>query len=262
LEFQQTLNFSKKDDKLEYLNLWETLQLRSAQGWNALKKKILFVEDELSLQKSLSYILEKEGYCVISCNKGEDAIKFAAKENPDLILLDLVLPGIDGFEVCKILKRNPSTENILIIMLTGKSLIQDIANGLQQFADDYITKPFEPVILLARIQAVLRRKFKSKEEPHPILRFNSLIINTDAREVTIMGEKIDLTRSEFDLLLLLASKPNYVYSRSQILDHIRQDDYELTERIVDYLIAGVRKKISSAGQLIETIRGIGYKFKI
>lgn len=224
--------------------------------------KILFVEDELSLQKSIAYILEKEGYSVITTNNGEEAVKLAFKENPDLILLDLVLPGIDGFEVCEILKRNQQTANTFVVMLTGKRMVEDVTRGLGQYADDYITKPFEPAILIARLKAILRRKSKSTEEHSPVIRFNQLTIDTGGREVTIGGEPVELTRTEFDLLLLLARSPNIVFSRAKVLDHIRRDDYELTERIVDYQVSGLRKKLSPAGQFIETVRGIGYKFKV
>ena len=227
-----------------------------------MKTKILFVEDEVSLQKSIAYILEKEGFSVTAVNTGEDAVKSAIKENPDLILLDLMLPGIDGFEVCEILKRNPRTANIYIVMLTGKRMVEDITKGLGQFADDYITKPFEPAILIARIQAILRRKLKTGEKENRLIRFGELTIDTAGREVTAGGERLDLTRTEFDLLLLLARNPNIVFSRAKILDHIRQDDYELTERIVDYQVSGLRKKLTPAGQFIETVRGIGYKFKV
>lgn len=227
-----------------------------------MKTKILFVEDELSLQKSIAYILEKEGFSVITANNGEEAVKSALKETPDLILLDLVLPGIDGFEVCKILKRNPTTANIFIVMLTGKRMVEDITRGLSQYADDYITKPFEPAILIARVRAVLRRKLKTTADQKRVLRFNNLTIDIQGREVAIDGEPVDLTRTEFDLLLLLARSPNIVFSREKVLDHIRQNDYELTERVVDYQVSGLRKKLSPAGQFIETVRGIGYKFKV
>lgn len=227
-----------------------------------MKTKILFVEDELSLQKSIAYILEKEGFSVITSNNGEEAVKLALKENPDLILLDLVLPGIDGFEVCRILKRNPSTANIFIIMLTGKRMVEDITKGLTQYADDYITKPFEPAILIARIQAILRRKLKTAEDHKRLLRYNNLTIDIQGREVAVGGEPVELTRTEFDLLLLLARNPNIVFTRAKVLDHIRQNDYELTERIVDYQVSGLRKKLTSAGRFIETVRGVGYKFKV
>ncbi len=226
--------------------------------------KILFVEDEVSLQKSIAYILEKEGFSVTTTRTGEEAVRLAAKEKPDLLLLDLMLPGIDGFEVCKILKRDPQTARIFIIMLTGKGLITDITKGLAQYADDYITKPFEPAILIARIQAVLRRKLKSDttDTQTNILNFNRLTIDLNAHELRIDGETVDLTKTEFDLLVLLARKPNIVFSRAQVLDYIRIDNYDVTERIVDYQVSGLRKKLAPLGRFIETVRGVGYKFRV
>lgn len=228
----------------------------------AVKTKILFVEDELSLQKSIAYILEKEGFTVITCSTGEEATQLAVTENPDLILLDLMLPGIDGFEVCKVLKRKPQTANIYIVMLTGKRMVEDIAKGLQEYADDYITKPFEPAILIARLHAILRRKLKTAEVDHRVIRVRDLTITPESREVTVAGEVVELTKTEFDMLLLLARNPNIVFSREKVLEYIRQDDYELSERVVDYQIVGLRKKLGSESQYIETVRGIGYKFKV
>lgn len=223
---------------------------------------ILFVEDEITLRKSVAYILEHEGYRIITTSSGEEAVKLAQTRQPDLMLLDLVLPGIDGFEVCKRLKRNPGTADMFIVMLTGKRLVSDVVRGLKDYADDYITKPFEPEILLARIQAVLRRKLKSVAfNSSCSLEFPQLTIRLDAHEVSMEGEIIRLTKTEFDLLVLLAGKPNIVFSRVQVLDHIREDNYDITERVVDYQVSGLRKKLGKAGDCIETVRGIGYKFK-
>ncbi len=227
-----------------------------------MKSKILFVEDEVSLQKSIAYILEKEGFSIITTRTGEEAVRLASKEKPDLLLLDLMLPGIDGFEVCKILKRDPQTARIFIIMLTGKGLVTDITMGLARYADDYITKPFEPAILIARIHAVLRRKLKNNDTEPNLLCFNRLTIDLNARELRIDEEIVDLTKTEFDLLVLLARKPNIVFSRAQVLDHIREDNYDVTERIVDYQVSGLRKKLSIGGRFIETVRGVGYKFRV
>lgn len=227
-----------------------------------MKSKILFVEDEISLQKSIAYILEKEGFTVLTTRTGEEAVRLAQKEKPDLLLLDLVLPGIDGFEVCKILKKDAQTSRIFIIMLTGKKLITDITRGLENYADDYITKPFEPAILIARIHAMLRRKFKCDNSAPELLCYGPMSIDLNARELRIDGEIIELTKTEFDLLTLMARKPNIVFSRAQVLDHIRDDNYEVTDRIVDYQISGLRKKLSQCGHFIETVRGIGYKFRI
>jgi two-component system, OmpR family, alkaline phosphatase synthesis response regulator PhoP len=227
-----------------------------------MKSKILFVEDEVSLQKSIAYILEKEGFSIITTRTGEEAVRLASKEKPDLLLLDLILPGIDGFEVCKILKRDPQTARIFIIMLTGKGLLTDITRGLAQYADDYITKPFEPAILIARIHAVLRRKRNDDNVKSNFLNFDRITIDLNAHELRIDGEIVELTKTEFDLLALLARKPNIVFSRARVLDCIREDNYDVTERIVDYQVSGLRKKLSPGGRFIETVRGVGYKFKV
>jgi two-component system phosphate regulon response regulator PhoB len=226
------------------------------------KAKILVIEDDVSLQKSLAFILEKEGFKVLSTQTGEEAIIIARKENPDLILLDLILPGIDGYKVCHILRRDPQTANILIIILTGKRKLEDIVLGLEEYADDYIIKPFEPQILIARIHALLRRKIKSANKGQNTLEFDGLTIKLEAYEVLVGGEKIDLTKTEFDILSLLAGKPNRVFTRSRILDFVREDNYSITERVVDYQITGIRKKLGTARKYIQTVRGVGYKFEV
>jgi len=226
-----------------------------------LKVKILLVEDDVSLQKSLAFILEKEGFKVLSTQTGEEAIIIARKEKPDLMLLDVVLPGIDGYKVCHILKKDPQTASIFIIMLTGKRKLEDIVLGLKEYADDYVIKPFEPQILIARIHALLRRKNKSEDDKRNTLEFDGLTIKLDAYEVIVDGEKLDLTKTEFDILSLLAGKPNQVFTRSRILDHVREDNYSITERVVDYQITGIRKKLGKARKYIRTVRGVGYKFE-
>ena len=227
---------------------------------NPSKPKVLCVEDDVNLQKNISFILWKEGYDVFSAQTGEDAIQLARREKPALILLDLVLPGIDGLKVCGILKKDPATSDILIIMVTGKKRVEDIVLGLKSYADDYIIKPFEPQVLLARIQAVLRRKISSVSDPKLVLEIDGLVINRGAYEVFTNGQKIDLSKTEFDILVLLAGKPNQVFTRSRILDSVREDGYSITERVVDYHVTGLRKKLGRAKKYIHTIRGVGYKF--
>jgi two-component system phosphate regulon response regulator PhoB len=215
----------------------------------------------VSLQKSLAFILEKEGFKVLSTQTGEEAVIITRKEKPDLILLDIILPGIDGYKVCQILKKNPQTADIFIILLTGKRKLEDIVLGLKEYADDYIIKPFEPQILIARIHALLRRKNKTENSDRNIMEFDGLMIKLDAYEVFVNGEKIDLTKTEFDILSLLAGKPNQVFTRSRILDYVREDNYSITERVVDYQITGIRKKLGKARKYIQTVRGVGYKFE-
>ncbi len=224
------------------------------------KVKILCVEDDVNLQKSLSFILWREGYEVVAAQTGEEALELARKEKPDLILLDLILPGIDGYRVSSVLKKNPLTVDILIMMLTAKKRVEDIVFGLKEYADDYITKPFEPEILLARIKALLRRKAKQGDKEKTILEIDDLVINRDAYEVFLGSKKIGLSKTEFDILALMAGKPNQVFTRSRILDHVREDGYPITERVVDYHITGLRKKLGQARKYIQTVRGVGYKF--
>lgn len=225
--------------------------------------KILFVEDDESLLSSISYILKKEGFDVCEARTGIQAIEKTKKEKPDLILLDLILPDIDGFKVCETLKREKIAPDAFIIMATGKNLVEDIIKGLSTYADDYITKPYHPEVLLARIQALFRRKLKLSritEDKGEILSFGELEINFDAHCVLISGSQVRLTKTEFDILYLLAKKPDRVFSREQIIDSIRGEDYAVTGRIVDFQISSLRKKLGETGEHIETVFGVGYKF--
>lgn len=224
------------------------------------KPKILCVEDDVNLLKSLTFILWREGYEVLCSQTGEDALELARREKPDLILLDLMLPGIDGHRVSSLLKKDPVTAGMLVIMVTAKKRVEDIVQCLKDSADDYITKPFEPQVLLARIQAVLRRKVRADEDQKSILEIDGLVINRGAYEVLAGGRKIALTRTEFEILALLAAKPNQVFTRSRILDNVREDGYPITDRIVDYHVTGLRKKLGGAKKYIHTVRGVGYKF--
>jgi DNA-binding response OmpR family regulator len=224
------------------------------------KAKILCVEDDLGLQKSISYILWKEGYQVHCAGTGEEGVEWARREKPDLALIDLVLPGIDGHRVCGILKKDPATSGIPLIIVTAKKRVEEIAASLRNHADDYITKPFEPEILLARIHALLRRNGHSEDRETQILEVDDLVIDRSAYEVRVSGRKIGLSKTEFEILSLIAGKPNQVFTRSRILDHVREDGYPSTERVVDYHVAGLRKKLGRAGTYVRTVRGVGYKF--
>jgi two-component system alkaline phosphatase synthesis response regulator PhoP len=221
--------------------------------------RILFIEDDDNLRKSLSFILQREGYTVASAGTGVGGLRLAQADPPDLVLLDLRLPDMDGFAVCRDLKAHAATASSFIVMLTGKALVADVVAGLDRFADDYVTKPFEPAILLARLRAVLRRSSRQPQGEAPC-RFGPLSIDGECRQVSVAGATVALTRSEFDILALLTSRPNRVFSRSQIIDHIRSDDYPVSERVVDFLIVGLRKKIGVCADRVETIRGVGYRF--
>ncbi|MBU4186383.1 MAG: response regulator transcription factor, partial [Proteobacteria bacterium] len=186
----------------------------------------------------------------------------AASEKPDLIVLDLMLPGIDGLEVTKILKSDSKTLHIPIIMLTAKGEEADIVAGLELGADDYITKPFSPRILIARVRAVIRRKDKSKKDNDlETIQIHNILINPRKREILAKNKPIDLTFTEFQILYYLAKRPGWVFTRFQIVDAVRGDDYPVTDRSVDVQIVGLRKKLGLCGKYIETVRGVGYRFR-
>ena len=224
------------------------------------KEKILVVDDEQDLVKLMKYHLEKDGYKVLAASNGEDALFLTRRERPELIILDLMLPGIDGLEVCKRLKADQELANIAIIMVTAKGEEVDITLGLKLGADDYVTKPFSPKELLARIQAVLRRT-KTFSTTKDYLEIDGLTIDMHKHEVTIKNEIIPLTLTEFKLLYQLASKPGRVFTRDQLLDAIAGSETIVIDRTIDVHIASLRKKLKDFATRIITIRGIGYKFK-
>ncbi len=227
------------------------------------KERIMIVEDEESIQELIKYNLQREGYLVpVCCENGESALESAVTYKPDLILLDLMLPGVDGLTVCKNLKADPVTKHIPVIMLTAKSEESDVVIGLELGADDYITKPFSPKILTARIRAVLRRIAALEEVPEDEeeLSRGPLHMNSARRSVMLNGQELDLTCSEFNILYHLAKRPGWVFTRNQIVNAIRGDDYPVTERAIDVQIVGLRRKMGAFGELIETVRGIGYRF--
>jgi two-component system, OmpR family, alkaline phosphatase synthesis response regulator PhoP len=226
--------------------------------------RILVVDDEEDLAELVRYNLTKEGYLVTCVGSGEQALGEARAQVPDLIVLDLLLPKVDGLDVCKQLKSDPKTQHIPIVMLTAKSEEVDMVTGLECGADDYITKPFSPRVLLARIRSVLRRRAKAAaaaDDDPEALRISNLLIHPGRHEVLVNGEAIDLTFTEFRLLHFLARKPGWAFSRSQIVDAVKGEDYPVTERSVDVQVVGLRKKLGSLGTCIETVRGVGYRFK-
>jgi len=225
------------------------------------KEKILLVEDEDDILELVSYNLQKDGYRVDEVTSGEEALRKVKQDAYHLIVLDLMLPGVDGLEVCKILKNDSKTQHIPIIMLTAKSEDSDIVLGLEFGADDYITKPFSPRVLIARIRAVLRREIQKDEEVASVITIEDLQIIPSRYEVFIKGEAIKLTTTEFGVLLCLARRPGWVFTRYQIIDAVKGEDYIVTDRAVDVQIVSLRKKLGELGQMIETVRGVGYRFK-
>ncbi len=224
-------------------------------------KKILVIEDDANILELLAYNLSKESYVVKQAESGERGIGMAKKERPDLILLDLMLPKVDGLEVCRTLKGDPETKGIPIIMVTAKGEESDIVCGLEMGADDYITKPFRPKELVARVRSVLRRAAKYEKPTAEVFKIHTIEMHSGKREVRVKGKPIDLTFTEYQVLELLAKNSGWVFSRYEIVDAVKGEDYPVTDRSVDVHIVGLRKKLGPCGKYIETIRGFGYRLK-
>ncbi len=225
------------------------------------KEHILVVDDEEDIRELVGHHVEREGYEVTCVGTGEEALKKTRAQRPDLIVLDLLLPGIDGLEVCRRLKADQESAHIPIVMLTAKGEEADIVAGLELGADDYVTKPFSPRVLMARVRAVLRRKRREPVAEDEPIEAHDLLIHPGRHEVRAGEERIDLTHTEFQILHFLARRPGWVFTRYQIIDAVRGSDYPVTDRSVDFHIATLRKKLGSFGDLIETVRGVGYRFK-
>lgn len=226
------------------------------------RERILVVDDEEDLLELIKYNLTKEGYRVTCVASGEEALAEARRSLPDLVVLDLLLPSVDGLEVCRLLKGGAETKHIPVVMLTAKSEEVDVVTGLELGADDYMTKPFSPRVLLARVKAILRRKGKSESpDDQEAVHIRELVIHPGRHEVLISGQVADLTFTEFRLLQFLARKPGWAFTRNQIVDAVKGEDYPVTERSVDVQVAGLRKKLGDLGNYIETVRGVGYRFK-
>jgi two-component system alkaline phosphatase synthesis response regulator PhoP len=224
------------------------------------KQNILVVDDEEDVLELVRYHLEKNGYTAESASTGEDALKIAKTKLPDLIILDLMLPGIDGLEVCRRLKGDVKTQNIPIIMLTAKGEEIDIVTGLELGAEDYVTKPFSPKVLIARIRRILHRTI-ARDLQKAAIKIHDLTIDPARRQVLIRDKLVDLTFTEFNILYTLAKRAGMVFTRYQIVDSLHGDDYLVTDRAVDVQIVALRKKLGSYSRYIETVRGVGYRFK-
>ena len=226
------------------------------------KLHILIIEDEPDINELLSISLLENNYTVSKAFDGEKGLNIARELSPDLILLDLMLPGISGLDVCKLLKSEQETSFIKIIILTALSQEHDIVKGLELGADDYITKPFSMMVLNARIKSVLRRNLREKNQFVETINIDNIQITPKTRTVKIDKEIIDLTFTEFQILLLLSTHPGWVFTRYQIINKIRGDNYPVTDRSIDFQIVGLRKKMGPKGKLIETIRSVGYRFHL
>jgi len=233
------------------------------------RPSVLVVEDEEEIRELVHHHLFKEGYEVAGVATGEEALALAEARPPGLVILDLMLPGVDGLTVCRKLKSHPGTQSVPVIVLTAKGEEADIVAGLNHGADDYITKPFSPRVLMARVRAVLRRtesrraaaNEEEESEEGPAIEATGLRIHPGRHEVHVEGRPVELTSTEFRVLSFLARKPGWVFSRQQILDGVHGDNYAITDRAVDVQIVGLRKKLGPAGKRIETVRGVGYRFR-
>lgn len=226
------------------------------------KENILVVDDEEDILELIRFNLARDGYTVRTVRTGEAAIHEVRRMRPDLVLLDVMLPGLDGLEVCKSLKRDEKTRDIPVVMLTAKSEDIDIVSGLELGADDYVTKPFSPKVLVARVRAVLRRPAVGQStNSDEVIEVHSIRIDVPRHEVTVNGRPVNLSATEFAILEFLARSPGWVFSRNRIIDGVKGRDYPVTERSVDVQILGLRKKLGEAGEYIQTVRGVGYRLE-
>jgi two-component system alkaline phosphatase synthesis response regulator PhoP len=224
------------------------------------KATILIVDDEEDIIELVKLNLNREGYQMLACTTGEKALELAGSKRPDLVILDLMLPGIDGMEVCRRLKADPETQQIPVLMLTAKGEEADIVAGLELGASDYVTKPFSGKVLVARVRRVLRKP-ETETEGRSVVRVKGLTIDPSRREVLAGGKPVTLTMTEFNMLHMLAMRPGVVFTRYQIVDQIHGNDYQVTDRAVDVQIVGLRRKLGPCGRLIETVRGVGYRLR-
>ena len=222
-------------------------------------EKILVVEDEKSISKLIRYNLEKAGFETVAAKSGEEAIQILDKQEINLVILDIMLPDIDGLEVCRIVKQNKSLKNIPIVMLTAKAQEVDRVVGFELGADDYVTKPFSPRELVLRIKAIMKRG-KVEESPKEILTADEINVNIPKHEVTVKDRIIELTQIEFKLLTTLIERRGRVQDRERLLSDVWGIDTMVETRTVDTHVKSLRSKLGKAGKFIETIRGIGYKF--
>jgi DNA-binding response OmpR family regulator len=226
------------------------------------REKIVVIEDEADILEVLQYNLRREGYLVVTSNDGEDGWAKVRRENPDLVLLDLMLPGLDGLEICKRMQTDPITAGIPIVMVTAKGEESDIVLGLQLGADDYVTKPFSPKEVVARVKAVLRRgPMREERSVGERITRGDLVVDVGKHQVTVEGVPVTITATEMRLLHFLAGHPGRVFSRDQLLSRAIGDHAVVIDRNIDVHVGALRRKLGTKREYIETIRGVGYRFK-
>jgi len=226
------------------------------------RERILIIEDDKDILELLRYSLSKDGFQPVCAETGEEGLKLARTEPINLIVLDLMLPDFNGFEICKLLRAETRTSAIPIIMVTAKGEEPDIVTGLELGASDYIVKPFSPRVLIARIKAVARRKSPVEMDKSQPITIGEIMIHPGRWEVTVAGTPVELTYTEFQILQFLATKPGWVFTRYQIIDAIKGEDYPVTDRAVDVQVVGLRKKLGDFGRYIRAVRGVGYRFML
>lgn len=225
------------------------------------KEQIWIVEDEEEIRELIRYNLVREGYGTKEFSTGEKFLEKLNGSRPDLVLLDLMLPGVDGLEICRRLKGKPDTASIPVVMVTAKGEESDVVAGLELGAEDYVTKPFRPKVLVARVRNVLRRRGGQTPVEEATLRLGDLAVDPGRFEVRVKGKPVELTRTEFRILHFLARRPGWVFTRYQIVDGVQGKDYPVTDRSVDVHVVGLRRKLGPFGKRIETVRGVGYRMK-
>ena len=220
------------------------------------------VDDEEDIVELLDVNLKREGFRVSTALSGEQALTLIRAERPQLVVVDLMLPGLDGFDVCRAIKQDAELKGTVVIVLSAKGEEADIVAGLELGADDYVTKPFSSRVLVARMRSALRRRLSAPVGLNDELTLHNLYIHPGRHEVRLTdGTRPDLTATEFGLLHLLMRRPGWVFTRNQIVDHVRGTDHAVTDRAVDVQVVGLRRKLGEMGELIETVRGVGYRFK-
>jgi two-component system, OmpR family, alkaline phosphatase synthesis response regulator PhoP len=228
------------------------------------KATILVIEDDPDIRELLSFSLAKEGWTIVAAGDGESGMAKLGSANPDCIVLDIMLPGMDGLEVLKALKAEPARRRLPVIMTTAKGEEADIVAGLELGADDYVVKPYSPRVLAARIRAALRKSYEARalaSSGDAILAKGDITLDPGKHEVKVKDKRVDLSATEFSILELLIRNPGWVFSRSRIIDSVKGRDYPVTDRAVDVQILALRRKLGENGDDIETVRGVGYRLK-
>ena len=227
------------------------------------QQAILVVEDEEDIRTLIVYNLKREGFAVADVESGEEALAYLKKHSVDLVLLDIMLPEMDGLAVCRQIRADSKLKGVPVMIVTAKAEETEVVVGLELGADDYLCKPFKTRELVARVRALLRRSAQQAENPEAeeILKRGPLSLNLGRREARLRDQILTLTFTEFEVLRLLATRPGWVFSRYQIVDAIRGQDYPVTDRSVDVQLVGLRRKLGKDAKLLETVRGVGYRFR-